>query len=195
MSFSIIPKSNQKETEWSGGTTTQLYIYPDEATYQERNFLFRMSTASVKVPESTFTKLPGVSRVIMVLDGELKLVHENRYSKLLKKFDTDTFEGDWNTKSFGMVTDFNLMTSGNVTGNIRPILLQPEELVSKIFLSTTNFIGFYLLCGEVECMINAEKINFKEKDFLLLKRENHPQQLLMSALKYSEIIEVEIAIK
>jgi hypothetical protein len=68
-------------------------------------------------------------------------------------------------------------------------------LVSKIFLSTTNFIGFYLLCGEVECMINAEKINFKEKDFLLLKRENHPQQLLMSALKYSEIIEVEIAIK
>ncbi len=195
MSFSIVTKLNQQETQWSGGTTTQLYIYPEEATYQERNFLFRISSATVKISESIFTKLSGISRVIMILDGELKLVHENKYSKLLKKFDTDTFEGDWNTKGFGMVTDFNLMTSGNATGSLQQLILQPQESVSKIGLNAINFVGYYLLCGEVECLINEEKINFKEKDFLLFKRENNPQKLLMSALKYSEIIEVEIIIK
>ena len=89
MHVTFIPKSSQKETEWSGGTTTQLFIFPEESSYVQRDFLFRISTAEVKVDESTFTKLPDVSRVIMILDGEIKLNHEGKSIKVLKKFDTD----------------------------------------------------------------------------------------------------------
>ena len=87
MQITFIPKSSQIELEWSGGTTCQLFIFPEDSTYSQRDFLFRISSAKVKFPSSTFTKLTGVSRVIMILDGELKLEHEGKYTKVLKKFE------------------------------------------------------------------------------------------------------------
>jgi environmental stress-induced protein Ves len=55
---------------WSGGITTQLAIYPKDANYKKQNFQFRISTATVEIEESVFTKLPGVSRKLMILNGE-----------------------------------------------------------------------------------------------------------------------------
>ena len=47
----------------------------------------------------------------MILDGTLKLEHTGRYkTKILHKFETDSLIGDWETKGYGKVTDFNLMT-------------------------------------------------------------------------------------
>ena len=43
---------------WSGGTTTEIFIMPEGASYKDRDFLFRISTARVEKPESDFTLLP-----------------------------------------------------------------------------------------------------------------------------------------
>lgn len=65
----LIPKSAQTTSNWSGGTTTQLFIYPPEASYAARNFLFRISTATVETETSTFTDLTGFNRILLLLNG------------------------------------------------------------------------------------------------------------------------------
>ena len=133
MKIEHIKASDLITSQWSGGTTTQLAIYPQNAEYKERNFQFRISTATVEAEESTFTKLPGVSRKLMILDGEIRIEHSDHHSKTLKKFEQDEFSGDWDTISFGKATDFNLMTISNAFGDIEAIPL--EDSVADVIVS------------------------------------------------------------
>src|SRR6478736_1095979 len=100
----IIPKSLQQTTEWSGGRTTELAIFPPVALYTNRDFEFRISTATVETETSTFTSLPGYKRLLMILKGELEITHIGEYTKKLATFETDTFDGGWQTSARGMAT-------------------------------------------------------------------------------------------
>ena len=42
-------------SQWTGGKTTQLAISPKEAVYADREFLWRLSSATVELEESDFT--------------------------------------------------------------------------------------------------------------------------------------------
>ena len=44
----LIKKNQYKTTQWSGGTTTELLIYPSTSKYSERNFKWRISSAKVR---------------------------------------------------------------------------------------------------------------------------------------------------
>ncbi|MGV3631522.1 MAG: HutD family protein [Bacteroidota bacterium] len=101
--------SQQQTKTWSGGTTTELFIFPPTSSYAERNFDFRISTATVETEHSLFTDLTGFSRYLVILEGEMLIRHENRYEKHLGTFDFDTFEGSWKTESEGKVRDFNII--------------------------------------------------------------------------------------
>lgn len=118
MNIEVIKKEAAKTSQWAGGTSTQLFIYPEGAELKKQDFTFRLSTATVAVEEAEFTVLPNVARTLMVLDGKLLLVHEGRHSKTLKAFEQHCFKGEWITKSYGKATDFNLMTTGNTSGKI-----------------------------------------------------------------------------
>lgn len=100
MSFSLklIRKSEQITSLWSGGKTTQLAIYPEEADYSKRDFKWRISTAEVEVDESLFTHLPGIQRIIMILDGKMSLQHQGKPSVHLSPFEQDRFDGGWTTQ-------------------------------------------------------------------------------------------------
>ena len=117
----IIRKKQHKTSEWSGGTTTELYIYPKDSLYGDRNFKWRLSSAKVEVEQSTFTSLPGISRLIMVIEGELLLKHEGHHNAVLKAFEQDSFSGEWTTTSFGKVIDFNLMMAQGYKGKLEAI--------------------------------------------------------------------------
>jgi len=110
MGYSIITSHYLQPVSWSGGTTTELFIFPLTSDYHKRNFQFRLSTATVEKDKSDFTRLIGISRKLMVLDGKITLNHKDHYSRQINKFDVDEFEGDWKTSSIGKCTDFNLMT-------------------------------------------------------------------------------------
>ena len=71
MKLNLTKKKELQTSAWRGGTTTQLAIFPKEAVYKKLDFFFRISTATINVEESTFTNLPNVNRVIMILKGEL----------------------------------------------------------------------------------------------------------------------------
>ncbi|SDK12142.1 HutD family protein [Natronincola ferrireducens] len=98
----LIKKHQLQTNRWSGGTTTQLAIYPKDAIYSnEGNFTWRLSSARVEVEESVFTPLPNIQRVLMIIEGELLLQHQGHHKSILKPFDQDRFSGSWTTKSVG----------------------------------------------------------------------------------------------
>lgn len=113
----ILRKEDYQTTRWSGGTTTQLAIYPEGAVYAERNFVWRISSAVVEDEYSSFTALPSVARIITPLAGSLELSHNGGAPFVLAPYETDCFWGDWNTVSRGKVTDFNLMMKSG-TGRV-----------------------------------------------------------------------------
>lgn len=147
----LITKNQQAVSNWSGGTTRQIFIYPEGSDYAARQFDFRISSATVDCESSTFTPLPGVHRHLMILDGTLELVHLDRYKKTLEVLDQDEFEGDWHTLSFGKVVDFNLMLKkgrASIEGikhYHQPSLFSPEEEAQK-----ADFLFFYLHQGQAE---------------------------------------------
>ena len=65
----ILKAADQTSSIWSGGTTTQLAIFPFDAKYEDRNFIFRISTAKVHHEHTVFSSLKGFSRSLMILEG------------------------------------------------------------------------------------------------------------------------------
>lgn len=126
--FRVLKEDAYRTTVWASGCTTELFIYPEEASFAERRFLFRVSKATVEADESTFTALPGVTRWIMPLDGHLNLSFANDgqslYTIQLAPFQPHCFKGEWQTKSLGKVSDFNLMLKDHAKGHIHSMTIE-----------------------------------------------------------------------
>lgn len=170
-SYNITRKEELAVAYWSGGTTTQLAIWPEDALYKERNFIWRVSSARVKSDESEFTSLPGVMRCLMVLEGELLLSHEGHYDTILDRFAQDNFDGGWKTRSRGRVTDFNLMTTAG-EGRVQTIESAPcseREISLMAPVAPWKRVGevFYLVEGTVGIVLGTgEEIILNEGDVL-----------------------------
>ena len=104
-----LSEDDYKVSTWSGGKTTELAIAPEGAVYGDRDFLWRLSSATVDLDESDFTELPDYDRLITPLDGVMTLTHNGGEPIELNPGDVDGFDGAWHTHSVGRCTDFNLM--------------------------------------------------------------------------------------
>jgi environmental stress-induced protein Ves len=137
--YKIIKKENYQTNEWVGGKTTQFNIYPEDSNYQDRNFIWRLSSATVETESSVFTSLPDYNRILMVLEGKLELNHNDIEIIHLNAFDQNLFDGSANTKCLGKAVDFNLMMrKDKCTGKIKAISINKREK------STINeIIGYY----------------------------------------------------
>lgn len=116
MAIAHFTPANSTTINWASGTSTEIFIYPSDGNFATRDFIFRISTATVEAEESVFTHFQGVTRHLMILKGHLELVHEGRYTRQLQPYDQDTFSGEWATRAKGKVTDFNLMLKEGATG-------------------------------------------------------------------------------
>ncbi|MGW8113759.1 HutD/Ves family protein [Caproicibacterium sp. NSD3] len=106
-------------SNWSGGTTSQIAIGPQNTQYAERDFLWRLSTATVNVQESDFTMLPDYSRYISLLKGKIHLSHDGGKVLSLSPYEIHAFDGGSTTHSEGTCVDFNLMLrKGACKGNL-----------------------------------------------------------------------------
>lgn len=170
----IIRREEQLLSTWSGGTTRQIFIYPEGSDYAKREFDFRLSTATVDCESSTFTPLPGVHRHLMILEGELEICHQGRYRKKLASLEQDEFEGDWQTLSFGKVVDFNLMLK---TGKAELFPFAPDEDYPLYFgENISNFYFLYLHQG----MMQLDDITVERGD--LLYWDEKPSQMALREL-------------
>jgi len=171
IAYFIRAKSSARTTTWAGGTTSELYIYPENSFYAERNFSFRVSTASIEQVESSFTKLPGFKRHLMLLDGDLTLIHTDHHKVALNPLEQDFFLGDWDTKSEGLCADFNLMTKEGYTGKLNAIADS-----SELHLNTAEFNAFYCVgnSATVEVFIDNNEpiaLALQKDDFLIFKHD------------------------
>ncbi|MGB9666633.1 MAG: HutD family protein [Candidatus Cryosericum sp.] len=128
----LLRRAAQKAIGWSGGTTTEIAIYPADSAYSRRDFLWRASSATVEADESEFTSLPGFWRLIMVLEGELQLEHAGHHRARLLPFEQDAFDGAWITRSRGKARDFNLMLAEGCTGNLQAIPLPGRSTIDVL---------------------------------------------------------------
>lgn len=183
----LLTNSNFKKSEWSGGTTTELFIYPPDSNYTARDFEIRISSATVDVDCSTFTPLPNFQRVLMILSGELEITHHDQYSKLLKQYECDYFSGAWNTTAKGRVVDFNLMTASHLKGDLKYLNLAKNSRYSLHKKKNEVVKAIYLHQGELKESNHVIKAN---QLFVLPVSE---QEYIFEARKESHLIEIIVA--
>ena len=192
MKIEVIKSHTFKKNTWSGGTTTQFFIYPYSADYTKLNFDFRLSMATVAIEKSIFSSLPGVSRKLMVLEGEIILDHENRYQKKLCRFDIDEFEGDWKTSSVGTCTDFNLMTKGEITGELVAFESKQDESLEYPVEKNLKYLFIYIYSGKSKIDINNTLYMIEQGDLLVINTPSvmHIQSIAIkdTTLVFSKIM-------
>ncbi len=130
----IKKQENYKTGQWSGGTTTELAIYPAKAEYLDRDFIWRLSTAQSDAEESSFTRLPDFDRILMVLEGSVVLAHGDERSVNLGPLEQDAFDGAVKTKCFGnLKKDYNLIMRKGCRGRME--VVEAEETAKSIELT------------------------------------------------------------
>ncbi|MHB8259818.1 MAG: HutD/Ves family protein [Bacteroidia bacterium] len=185
MQINLTKKEQLQTNTWQGGTTTQLAIYPKDSLYKNLDFIFRISTATIDVAQSTFTVLPDVARVLMVLDGELVIQHQGHYNKYLNKFDTDSFSGDWETTSKGKATDFNVMTRGRTKSAVKGFSLAEKE--KKELILDGDTVAVYVYAGEVLIEQASVNVLLSQGDIALIDKEKDNEAFMLHAQQASNI--------
>lgn len=172
MKVEVKRKDELSHNRWSGGITTQLAIWPEGADYGARRFDWRISTAVVEDEKSVFTPLPGIHRLLMILDGEITVTHEGKRTLEMKPLtDVDEFEGGWETVSEGRCVDFNLMTVAGYRGSMSACAAGGESAEIAPEGASEYWRGIYSLTDglAVKCAAGGEECEYQlgRGDFLL----------------------------
>lgn len=166
-SYRLIPRAAQKTSAWSGGTTTELAIFPEDASYAARNFQWRLSTAIVTAEESTFTALPDWHRLLMVLAGSMQLTHAGHHQVTLQPFEQDSFSGNWSTHCVGQGQDFNLMLAAGWQGRLQTHTMAEGEKVYEIAISDGldgSTEAFYCFAGRLKAHLSLPLLPSEASD-------------------------------
>jgi|GEM_PF-6280769 len=62
MKQTYYPAQHFQAKVWANGTTTELVKFPVDSDFLKRDFIFRISTATVEAEESTFSDFSGLTR-------------------------------------------------------------------------------------------------------------------------------------
>lgn len=144
--LTLLRPADYVTTEWSGGKTTQLAIAPAGAVYADRDFLWRISSATVELDESDFTSLPDYRRFISTTRGDMILSHNGGAELMLHPGDVHEFDGGDATHSRGRCTDFNLMLrKGRAAGELCTLRLSAGRSVFDTVDAET--VLFYCVSG------------------------------------------------
>ncbi|QOG01654.1 HutD family protein [Flavobacterium sp. MDT1-60] len=113
MNIHLLPKKDSKASVWSGGLTYEYMIYPETARYADRDFVFRISSATIEQEPSEFTKFKGYYRYLVMLDNSLD-VEVNKEKRIYEKYEIMEFNSDDEVTSYTKGIDFNWMVSEKI---------------------------------------------------------------------------------
>ncbi|MDO5491376.1 MAG: HutD family protein [Bacillota bacterium] len=150
MRIRINRRERQKESSWSGGKTLELGIFPETASYLDRDFVWRLSTADSDREASSFSRLPGYERILMVLEGDVVLAHGEEGSVHLGVLEQNRFDGGIKTRCFGrLIKDYNLIMARGCEGSLRvaEVAAEAEKVTTDAPLSDYRSFGVYVLEG------------------------------------------------
>jgi environmental stress-induced protein Ves len=114
MNIILLPKKDSTASIWSGGLTYEYMIYPKTANYTDRDFVFRISSATIEKEPSEFTKFKGYHRYLVMLDNGLD-IEVNKEKKIYEKYEIMEFNSDDEVTSYTKGIDFNWMVSEKIS--------------------------------------------------------------------------------
>ena len=186
----LIQPSAFTTSKWSGGSTTEMILSPEGSNYKSLDFDYRISTAVVESETSIYTPLKGIQRTLMVLEGTLQLQHEEQHSSSLTPYKKDTFSGDWTTHSQGKVTNFNLMTSAEVKGDIIHFSIAPNSIVTSLPQGRHHYL--FLHKGELNISVNGKEYILKANSILSIENVSSDLSFQFNTTLPAELIWVVI---
>lgn len=187
MELQIFSSKDYLTTNWSGGTTTQMYIYPQEAEYTKRNFDLRISSATVNMDKSQFTNLNGFDRILMTLDKSISLCHNNNAEIKLNPLIAHKFSGNDLTISKGKCRDFNIMLRQNSYASAKLSADKTDEFklnseYSQYFLYV--YKGLYCISAEQNYdLTTGQLMHLKNIDHGKIQRLKDHSIILILGLK------------
>jgi environmental stress-induced protein Ves len=191
MKAKIVSKEDFITTKWAGGETTQLAIYPENSVFAERDFLWRISSATFTATDSTFSDFTGYQRYILPLKGELNIYHKGLYDRHLKPYEVEYFDGAWATRSTNSpdCRDFNFIVESGSLARLQ-VLLEGEEY----FVRESAIAAFFSMDDfEIEHISFGDKISLGGFSLYVLETDSEEQIRIFNAR--SPVIVAEYILK
>jgi len=162
MKVEVIRKETVVVSRWSGGETREYAIYPQGTVYANRDFDFRISSATIEDVPSQFTNFEGYHRYLAMLDGKLNLTI-NSVNQHYENHELFAFKSTDSITSYSKGTDFNLMLQDTIVDEVVAVRQAP-------FQTNQPFIVlFALAAGEV--VINTQSFEIQPWDCILITNE------------------------
>ncbi len=164
-----LSKQDYIVSDWSGGKTVQIAIGPEDAVYADRNFLWRVSSATVELKESDYTSLPDYKRFITPLNGEMILSHNGGTEININPLTIHEFDGADNTHCKGVCTDFNLMIrKGRCSGNMSVLKADSEKRIRIGEVEKNQILVLYVVAGAMRNAKSTELLEVLKDEALIL---------------------------
>ena len=179
MKWKIIDKEEFIVTKWTGGETAQLFIYPEDAVFSEKSFLWRVSSATFTSTESKFSDFTGYQRYILPLEGELALSHEGLYNRELDKYEVEYFDGAWTTFSKNSLDcrDYNFIVRN---GNLAKMQILSRGC--EYFLKESEIVTIFSMDDFVISLEDSdERIDVNAFSLLILETDDEEKISIISA--------------
>jgi uncharacterized protein len=169
----ILSLDNCVQNKWSGGSTTELCIRPIDSSFAERNFDFRLSIATVEQEQTVFTSMPGYTRTLLLLSGELSLIHSESEIICLKPGGVHTFSGEPAIGCIGTGVDFNVICSSSV----KCTKLELIDFISAHDISVDTNERYLLFCIDGGAALNSrvEQTHLNPNQYVVLENEEKIQ--------------------
>lgn len=139
-------------SDWSGGQTTQLYIFPEGTDFKQRTFDFRISSATFTATESEFSDFTGYRRYLFPLQGWLSVNHDKCGETVLKPYQVNIFSGSSKTHSRNSedCRDFNFI--------VREDLENELEIRNPIERTDSKLTTHPIACEEnsITCVFSTD---------------------------------------
>ena len=156
----LIPSHNYITSPWKNGMgiTTQMAIFPQDASLKELNFNWRISSASIK-SENEFSQFLGFKRILTVVKGNGLILNQHT----LKQFEVFHFDGSEKINCNlldGPVEDLGIIYNPNKVN-------AEMKIISKTKLELNS--GYHFLFTDNQCFeINSpETIEIKNLSILI----------------------------
>jgi environmental stress-induced protein Ves len=170
MNIHLLPKKDCTASIWSGGLTYEYLIYPKTANYTDRDFIFRISSATIEKEPSEFTKFKGYYRYLVMLDNGLH-IEVNKEKKSYEKYEIMEFNSDDDVTSYTKGIDFNWMVSEKISHHKLKITNSNQSCNAQIII-------LYSLHTTI-IKINEKPYNLNPYDLLVI--ENQEKEHIMLA--------------
>lgn len=187
----VIPAKDLQAKPIRIGTTTELAIFPPGSNFDARDFLCRVSTATL-TEGGPFTKFEGYMRILALVSGAgMNLNVDGESHAMTQPFQSIKFKGDVPTSSEligGAIDDFNVIYRPDVDASFERIpltsvfsSLRPERSGSTD-QSAIRIDVLWSPDSELEVEAGRRRVSVEERGVFILQHARMKTSLQVRAL-------------